>query len=73
MNFDENSFWNEFYRLKVERMIMKTAYDCWKDEQASRPIITLCKDFDDAIGGGIRVGAITELIGGPGAGKTQFW
>lgn len=54
-------------------MIMKTAYDCWKDEQAIKPIITLCKDLDDAIGGGIRIGAITELIGGPGAGKTQFW
>lgn len=54
-------------------MIMKSAYECWINEQAIKPIITLCKDFDDGIGGGIRIGAITELVGGPGAGKTQFW
>lgn len=54
-------------------MFEKTAYDCWKDEKLYKPIITLCKVFDDAIGGGIHIGAITELIGAPGSGKTQLW
>lgn len=48
-------------------------YGIWKDEQKAGVIITLCKDFDDATDGGIHLTKITELIGGPGSGKTQFW
>lgn len=54
-------------------MFQKTAYDLWKDERAAGCIVTLCKEFDDAIGGGIPIGSITEIVGGPGVGKTQFW
>lgn len=54
-------------------MFQKSAYDIWKDERAAGFIVTLCKDFDGAIGGGIPVGSITEIVGGPGVGKTQFW
>lgn len=61
------------YTFRSQSMFRKSAYEVWKDEREARCIITLCKDFDDAIGGGIRVGSITELVGGPGVGKTQFW
>lgn len=54
-------------------MFRKSAYDVFKEEMEAGFIVTLCKDFDEAIGGGIRIGAITELVGQPGAGKTQFW
>lgn len=54
-------------------MFTKTAYDVWKEEREAGFIITLCKDFDEAIGGGIRVSSITELVGGPGTAKTQLW
>lgn len=54
-------------------MFTKNTYDVWKEERAAGFIITLCRDFDDAIGGGFRVGLITELVGGPGVGKTQIW
>lgn len=54
-------------------MFTTTAYDVWKKEKEAGTIITLCKDFDDAIGGGVRIGSITELVGAPGVGKTQFW
>lgn len=54
-------------------MFRISAYDVWKKEKEAGFIVTLCKDFDDALGGGIRIGAITELVGGPGVGKTQIW
>lgn len=54
-------------------MFQTTAYDILKEERQVGPIVTLCKDFDDAIGGGIPIGSITEVVGGPGVGKTQFW
>lgn len=54
-------------------MFSKSAYEVYKEEKENGYIITLCRDFDDAIGGGIRIGSITELVGGPGVGKTQFW
>lgn len=54
-------------------MFKKSAYEIWKEEKDAGYIITLCKDLDDAIGGGIRIGSITELVGGAGVGKTQIW
>ncbi|XP_068217053.1 DNA repair protein RAD51 homolog 3-like [Palaemon carinicauda] len=35
-------------------------------------IVTFCKGLDDVLGGGLPVGAITEVIGPPGIGKTQL-
>lgn len=54
-------------------MFKNSAYEAYNEEKEAGFIITLCKDFDNAIGGGIRVGAITELVGSPGVGKTQIW
>ncbi|XP_031636026.1 DNA repair protein RAD51 homolog 3 [Contarinia nasturtii] len=53
-------------------MFGKRAYDVWKEEKNAGFIITLCREFDEAIGGGIRMKSITELVGQPGSGKTQF-
>lgn len=54
-------------------MFKNSAYEAYNEEKKADFIITLCKDFDNAIGGGIRIGSITELVGGPGVGKTQIW
>ncbi|XP_064112170.1 DNA repair protein RAD51 homolog 3-like isoform X2 [Macrobrachium nipponense] len=35
-------------------------------------IVTFCKGLDDILGGGLPVGAVTEVIGPPGIGKTQL-
>ncbi|XP_055318102.1 DNA repair protein RAD51 homolog 3-like [Sitodiplosis mosellana] len=53
-------------------MFSKSAYEVWKEEKEAGVIITLCREMDDAIGGGIRIRLITEFVGGPGTGKTQF-
>lgn len=59
--------------FQSQSMFQKTAYDVLKDEREAGYIFTLCKDFDVAIGGGIRIRSITEIVGAPGVGKTQFW
>lgn len=52
----------------------KTAHDLCEDESAiDEGIPTLCGNLDDALGNGIPIGVITELIGAPGSGKTQIW
>lgn len=62
------------YGLNSSSAIMFVdSYEIWKKERIAAKIITLCKEFDDAIDGGLRVSKITELVGGPGSGKTQFW
>lgn len=60
-------------KKEIREMFSKSAYEVWKDEKEAGVIITLCRDLDDAIGGGIPIGPITELVGGPSVGKTQFW
>lgn len=50
-----------------------TAFDVWKSEEKPRGIVTLCKELDIAIGDGIPIGCITQLVGAPGCGKTQLW
>lgn len=50
-----------------------SSYEIKKHEKAAGSIITLVKDIDEAIGGGIFMTNITELVGVPGSGKTQFW
>ncbi|CAD7093174.1 unnamed protein product [Hermetia illucens] len=49
-----------------------TALDILIEETKQRPIITLCRKLDTALGGGIAPGIITEFCGPPGSGKTQF-
>ncbi|CAH8554479.1 unnamed protein product [Schistosoma mattheei] len=35
-------------------------------------IVSMCRSFDDLLGGGFPTGRLTELCGEPGVGKTQF-
>ena len=43
-----------------------------KTSPESLPILTSLKELDEALGGGLHRGTITEFVGPPGAGKTQF-
>lgn len=54
-------------------MFEKCASDIWQQEVQRSSIVTLCKDFDEAIDNGFPLGVITELVGAPGCGKTQIW
>lgn len=51
----------------------KTALEIYRDECTQEYISTFNKALDEALGGGIRVGCITEFCGEPGTGKTQLW
>jgi RecA/RadA recombinase len=35
-------------------------------------IVTFCRDLDGLLGGGFRIGDVTEIVGLPGTGKTQL-
>ena len=48
-----------------------SALDAVQHSSLTRPIISFCKQLDKALGGGIPCGQITEIVGLPGAGKTQ--
>ncbi|RDD45047.1 DNA repair protein RAD51-like protein 3 [Trichoplax sp. H2] len=43
-----------------------------ENEQNLNPIVTFCAKLDQALGGGIPLGKITEFCGPPGIGKTQL-
>jgi len=43
-----------------------------KESPKTFPISTSLKELDEALGGGVPRGSITEFVGPPGAGKTQF-
>lgn len=56
-----------------------TAYELLGDEnflRTGRPtesaVVSMCRSFDDMMGGGFPIGKLTELCGPPGVGKTQF-
>ncbi|THD26561.1 DNA repair protein RAD51 like protein 3 [Fasciola hepatica] len=42
--------------------------------EVSRPVgvVSMCRSFDEILGGGFPTGRLTELCGQPGVGKTQF-
>lgn len=51
-----------------------TALDLMLKEEAElRSIVTFSSQLDEALGGGLLLGKITELCGVPGTGKTQLW
>ncbi|KAF2880606.1 hypothetical protein ILUMI_25570 [Ignelater luminosus] len=49
----------------------RSALDIYQEECVSGTILTSSKELDEALGGGIPVGLITEFCGEPGCGKTQ--
>ncbi|XP_037952346.1 DNA repair protein RAD51 homolog 3-like [Teleopsis dalmanni] len=52
-------------------MFKTTCFDVWRNEEETQKIITLCKDLDAQLAGGIIIGLITELCG-LGDAKTQM-
>lgn len=51
-----------------------TALDLMLKEEAElRSIVTFSSQLDEALGGGLLLGKITEICGVPGMGKTQLW
>jgi len=48
------------------------AHTLYEQEVSRRKIVTLCKNLDEALGGGISPGRVVELCGQPGVGKTQL-
>uniref|UniRef100_A0A1A9WRY7 DNA repair protein RAD51 homolog 3 n=1 Tax=Glossina brevipalpis TaxID=37001 RepID=A0A1A9WRY7_9MUSC len=53
-------------------MFQTSSFDLWCKENISRKVVTLVKDLDMHLGGGLPSGLITELCGASGAGKTQL-
>lgn len=51
----------------------KSALDLYQEECTFGKILTLHKELDNILGGGIPTRLITEFCGEPGSGKTQLW
>ncbi|KAF4033249.1 Rad51 [Phytophthora infestans] len=49
-----------------------TALDLLQEVTKSKPIATRLLGLDGLLGGGLQLGEVTEICGGPGSGKTQF-
>jgi len=43
-----------------------------RDSPETLPVPSSLRELDEALGGGLPLGSITEFVGPPGAGKTQF-
>jgi len=50
----------------------RSAVSCLKQEESLKGITCFCREIDEMLGGGVPRRAITEIIGTPGIGKTQF-
>lgn len=51
-----------------------TGWELLQEQKKSvNTIITFCEKMDEILGGGIRLGRITELAGPASIGKTQIW
>ncbi|XP_061398028.1 DNA repair protein RAD51 homolog 3 [Musca vetustissima] len=53
-------------------MFKQSAFAIWRKEQENKKIISLIKDLDVSLDGGIPLGQITEFCGSSGTGKTQL-
>lgn len=49
-----------------------TLSDLWEYECHNSPVAVFHKGLDKLLNGGLQIGRITELCGGPGSGKTQM-
>lgn len=54
-------------------MFQTSAFDIWRKGEENKRIISMIKDLDDHLAGGISLGSLTELCGSSGSGKTQLW
>jgi RAD51-like protein 2 len=49
-----------------------TAYSLFQQDLHTKSIFTCCEAMDKMLGGGIKIGQMTEFYGMPGIGKTQL-
>ncbi|KAG2436443.1 hypothetical protein HXX76_006746 [Chlamydomonas incerta] len=49
-----------------------SAADLLASAAATPPIVTMCRELDELLGGGVSSGQVTEFCGMPGVGKTQL-
>uniref|UniRef100_A0A915J204 DNA repair protein RAD51 homolog 3 n=1 Tax=Romanomermis culicivorax TaxID=13658 RepID=A0A915J204_ROMCU len=56
---------------KIEKPILTNAWQLLNDNSIDS-IVTFCKRLDTILGGGIRLGQMTEIIAPAGCGKTQI-
>ncbi|KAG2482481.1 hypothetical protein HYH03_018588 [Edaphochlamys debaryana] len=49
-----------------------SAAELLAEAEARPPVVTLCRELDGLLGGGVAVGGVTEFCGEPGVGKTQL-
>jgi RecA/RadA recombinase len=54
-------------------MVAISALDALRLEENNPSITTYSGNLDNLLGGGIALGAVTEICGMPGMGKTQLW
>ncbi|KAF2350199.1 DNA recombination and repair protein Rad51-like C-terminal [Trinorchestia longiramus] len=50
----------------------ETVLDMIEERDCASHVVTLCPSLDAVLGGGIALGALTEIVGTPGTGKTQL-
>ena len=50
----------------------ESALQLLERESASRSVVTMCRQLDELLGGGVPLGRLTEFCGAPGLGKTQL-
>lgn len=55
------------------QLCTKTALEILKEENSNQPIITMSKNIDTLLNGGIPLSKVTEIAGVAGVGKTQIW
>ncbi|XP_078741721.1 DNA repair protein RAD51 homolog 3-like [Lampetra fluviatilis] len=50
-----------------------TVLELLQEEAVRGDVVSFCSALDSLLGGGFPTGAVTELCGAPGVGKTQIW
>lgn len=53
-------------------MQISSGWQLYERALADRPIVTMSQDVDRLLGGGVRMGRVTDICGLAGAGKTQL-
>ena len=59
-------------RFANKNYLMVTALDALAREESNMGLVTFCDEIDAMLGNGFPLGAVTELAGMAGLGKTQI-
>ncbi|KAL0228323.1 hypothetical protein RCL1_004466 [Eukaryota sp. TZLM3-RCL] len=61
-----------FHNVSLSDIKCITALDLYNSASVTNPLITFVQSLDTLLNGGLPCGQITEVLGLPGSGKTQF-